>query len=386
MSMNPGDTIIHEAMLSGVLGSVDIAPRILDFSVFEDIKKPYTTIQMTVVDNADMLNTNLGLDGKNNQLRLSFGQPGQRPYDGTWAITAIEESVALASQRTQVYKMTGYSPHMTSFPKVQKAFKGMTATDVAKDLVGQFLSVQKPLMIGAPSKGPLGDGTMPYNINGIQIWKAIRGTLLRGASTKDASSAYTIFENQFNLVIDTLENLTNKAFANPNVTFFQKPMGGNFLTDVALQPLVILALKEESRINQTAQAQDQSATRVFDYFSNQFTGSGENGASTYMNIPYNSLRPRTFAPDFMAARKAAASKFDSQSVTVLVSLNTDVTVGQGFAVDTLAPAGDTSTPVPDGISGPLLATEVRHTVRLNEKRMQGQTTARGVKGTQGLNE
>jgi hypothetical protein len=386
VSFNPGDVIIWEAMLSGLAGSVDISPRILDFSIYENIKKPYTSIQMTIVDNADLLNTNLGLDGKNNDFRISFGQTGQRPYEGQWAITAIEKSVQLSSQRTQVYSMTGYSRHMTSFPKVQKSFKGMSATDVAQSLVGQFLSTDKPLVIGAPSKGPLGDGTMPYNINGIQIWKAIRSTLLRGASSKDQSSAYTIFENQFNLVIDTLENLTNKAFASPGPTFFQKPMGRDFFLDVALQPFVIVAMKEESRINQTAQAQDASATRVFDVFDNSFSGKGEGGASTYMNIPYNSLRPRTFAPDFMGARKAAASKFDSQSVTVLVSLNTDVTVGQGFSVETLAPSGDTTEPVLDQISGPLLATEVRHTVRLNEKRMQGQTTAKGVKGTQGLND
>lgn len=389
MSFNPGDIIIYEALLSGIPGTVDILPRILNFDVWENIKKPYTIVTITIVDNADMLNKNLGLDGKNNSLQLAFSQPGQRIYTGTWAITSIEKGVQLASQRTQVYKLTGYSPHMANpqnFPKVQQAFKGMTATDVVQSLVGKYLpGLIKPLVIDAPSRGPLGNDKMPYNINGIQIWKAIRSTLLRGSSTKDPSSAYVMFENRDALKVDTLENLVNKAVATEgsNITFFQRPMGKNFLLDVANQPLVIIALKEESRSDRTTTVQnDNQANRIFDIFGNAFSATGEKGASTYNNIPYNSLRPRTFAPDFLDLRKKVAGEFDSQSVTVQVSLNTDVTVGEGFNVETLAPAGDTETPVPDNVAGPLLAVEVRHSVRVNENRMQGTTTARGVRGTQ----
>jgi hypothetical protein len=381
MSFNPGDVVLRDFTLSGAGGSVDVRRRIKDFSIYENIKTPYTTIVATVLDTTDMLNSNLGLDGKNNVLTASFSQPGQHIYDGTWQIMAVEKGRTLENQRTAEYKITGYSPHMQRAPKVQKSFKEQPATAVASSLINEFLQPLKSVIIGAEARSVVGNKMMPYNINGISIHKAIRSVLARAASTKDQSSAYVYFENQYNIVIDTLENLMNKAVGSQVQTFYQRPMGQDFLRDVALQPFIILAMKEESRVDSTSNVlNDNQATNVLDLFSSKFDKGKTGGAATYLNIPYNILRPPTFLKDVLAARKKVAGQFDSQSATIQVSLATDVTVGLGFNVQTLAPAGDTDIVKLDNISGPLLATEVRHTVKMTEKKMMGMSTIKGAKG------
>lgn len=378
---NPGDVIIRELTLSGAGGTVDVRRRVKDFSIYENIKTPYTTIVATIVDTADMLNNNIGLDGQNNQISVSFSQPGQHIYDGTWQVFAVEKGKNLENQRAVEYKITGYSPHMTKFPKVQQSFGAVPATGVASQLINQYLNPIKSLIVAAPSRSVVGNQHMPYNINGVQIHKAIRSVLSRAASSVDQSSAYVFFENQYNLVIDTLENLMNKAQASQVATFYQRPMGPNFLRDVAIQPFIILTMKEESRVNRAETIQgDKSATNTLDLFSSAFNKGSTKGSSVYYNIPYNILRPPTFLKDVLAPRGKIAGQFDSQSATIQVSLQTDVTVGAGFNIESLAPPGDTDQVVLDSISGPLLATEVRHTVVLNNDRMMGMSTIKGVKG------
>lgn len=378
VAVNPGDVTIGYAVISGAGGFVDISRRIHDFSVFENVLKPYTSIVMNIIDNTDVLNFNVGLDGTNT-LQLAFGQPGQDPYVSTWTLTSIEKSRSTRNQRTVTYKATGYSPHMTSFPVVQKSYIGTTATGIVSDLFGMLPAI-KGLSINAPSMGPLGSTDAPYQINGIQIWKAIRSTLLKGASSVDPSSAYTMFENNKGIVVDTLEHLLDQALAAGGPVYFQRPLGGNFFVDAMQQQFTIIDLKEETRVDSTATAQDQVATNTIDFFSNAFGKGATGGASTYFNLAYNLLQPATLAKNFMAARKQIASAFDSQSVTIRVPLNPAVTVGGAFTVNTLAPIGDTNTAVPDLLSGPLLATEVRHVVDLSLPRMQGQTIAKGVRG------
>lgn len=377
---NPGDVELLQAMISGAAGSVDITRRILDFSVFENIKKPYTSVVLSFIDNADLLNYNVGMRGDNNLL-LSFHQfPDQQPYDGNWSLTSIEKTRSLDNQRTAVYKVVGYSQHMTQFPKVQKSYKGTPGTGVVADLFGR-LPATKPLKINAGSRGPLGNEKMPYNINGQQIWKAIYSTLRRSASTKDASSAYVIYENNKSVVVDTLENALNRAMGGGGPTYYQRPMGQDFLRDQALQQYTIISMREETRIDKNATVQNEKqATNTYDLFSKGFSKGQTSGASTYLNIPYNILRPPTFAKDFLANRKRMAGKFDSQSITIHVALNPALTVGESFSVETIAPAGDTDLAVPDLISGPLLATEIRHTVKLDKGKMSGTTTAKGVRG------
>src|SRR6185295_4871836 len=192
---NPGDVVLRDFTLSGIGGSVDIRRRVKDFSIYENIKTPYTTIVANIVDTTDILNTNVVLDGVNNTLTASYSQPGQHIYDGTWSIIAIEKGRNLENQRAAEYKITGYSPHMTKFPKVQRSFKEVPATGVAASLISEFLSPLKGLVIGAPARSVVGNQMMPYNINGVQIHKAVRSVLSRAASSTDKSSAYVWFEN-----------------------------------------------------------------------------------------------------------------------------------------------------------------------------------------------
>lgn len=367
--------------MSGLGGTVDIRRRVKNFSIYENIKTPYTCIVATIVDNADILNTNLGLDGVNNTLTVAFSQVGQHIYDGSWLIMAVEKGRTLENQRTAEYTITGYSPHMALSPIVQQSFTSQTATDVASSLISQYLSPAKGVVVNAGSRSMMGNQMMPYNINGQSIHKAIRSVLSRAASTTDTSSAYVYFENQYNIVIDTLENLMNNALSNQVSKFYQRPLGQDWLRDVAIQPFIILAMKEEARVDSTSNVlSGVQATNMIDLFSSAFTKGSTGGAATYLNIPYNILRPPTFLQNVLAARKSVANKFDSQSATIQVSLATDVTVGLGINVQTLAPAGDTDTAVPDSISGPLLAIEVRHTVDMTENKMMGISTIRGVKG------
>lgn len=379
---NPGDVIINQCMIGGAGGSVDISKRIVDFSIFESMMKPYTSIDINFIDNTDLFD-NIGITG-NNALSLSFNQPGQDSYVGNWTITSIEKTERLQNQRAQMYRAVGYSPHMTSFQKVQKTYSNVPATSAAADLIQTFLNPAKGLHIGAPAMGMVGTTRMPWQISGLQIHKAIKNTLQQAASTVDASSAYTFFENQFNMVIDTLEHMQNSPLgAGP--TFYQRPMGQNFLQDVGLQPFIILALEEESRVDSTSTSQFQNqASNVWDMFSSSYTKGATKGASSYLNIPYDMMAAPSFALQFLAKRQKIAAQFDQQSATVLVSLQTGLTVGYSFNIETLAPLGDTDNPVLDSISGQLLCTEIRHMVKLSQKRMQGTTVAKGVKGSAGL--
>jgi hypothetical protein len=378
---NPGDVIIQKFMLGGSGGSIDISRRLNCFSVFEDVLKPYITIEVEVEDNGDVLNHNVGLDG-NNTLSISFSQPGQTPYVGEFVVTSIERGRSLENLRTAVYTMAGHSPHMTRFPRVQRAYRDKTATGIVEDLVNTYLTPQKPLVVADQSKGILGNKHMPYNINGIPIHKAIRSVLSRAASSKNLSSLYTIFENRDSIVVDTMEGLLEKA-QSPTFTYYQRPLGQNFLRDQMLQNFIIISMKEHSRVDMTARTQDENVkAQPYDTFSGKMEPKDhgqKNAVGTFLNMAYNILRPPTQAATVMPERKKKASDLDAQSLTIHVALNTEITVGEGFRVDTLAPAGDTSTPVPDKIAGNLLATEIRHTVDLRRK-MQGTSTIKGIKG------
>lgn len=382
VAWNPGDTLLYDCTMSGAGGGVDVRQRVYDLAVYESITKPYISVVLTLIDPTDLLN---GLFDGNNSFSLSFSQPGQEPYTGQFTVMSAEKVRNLQNQRVATYKVVGYSPHMTNFPMVQKAYRTQTATSVASDLINSFLKPIKPLQVRAPSVGMVGNQHMPYNINNIQIHAAIRSTLLRAMSSKDKSSAYTFFENKRALVIDTLENMINNVGGGP--TFYQRPLGRNFLTDTAFQQWTIISLREDSRKDSVQTVQNQSiATNVLDLFSNAFkAGSGGGGGSgssrTFAVGPYNSLRPPAFFSQFMSQRAKVAGQFDSQSVTVHVPLHTELTVGDGFSVQTLAPAGELETATPDSIAGNLLAAEVCHRVNFSQRRMMGTSTIRGVKGT-----
>lgn len=379
MSMNPGDVEIRNCTLSGAGGSVDIAQRIHSFSIWESVKKPYIALEMSIIDNVDLLRNGY-VDITTSGVDLSFGQPGQAPYTQTFAIMSAEKTRNLQNQRTAMYKLIAYSPHMTKFPKVQRAYKNQTATSIAQNLIQQYLGPNKGVVVGSPSMGVLGDEKMPYNINGVSIHKAIRSTLLKGVSS--TGSAYLYFENQHEIVIDTLEHLI--ASRSGGETFFQRPLGKNFLLDVATQQNVMLSFKEESRMNRPAQLQSEGTqTRAYDMFSNAFKGGGGSGGNSYNNLSLDSLRPPSFLFNAMAGRRKAAAAADAQAMTIHVPLNTGLTVGRGFNVEVQSPSGDLDDDSVRlaSVSGPLLAVEVRHTVNLDQsQKMSGTSTAKGISG------
>lgn len=380
MSYNPGDCEIRHCSLGGSIGTADIAHKIHSFSIFENCKKQYTSIEMSIIDNVDLLR-NGGVDVRSSSISLSFGQPGQRPYVGNWAIMTAEKTRNLNNQRTAMYKLVGYSHHMTRFPKVQRAYKYQTATNIASDLINSYLGPQKPLVIRAPSVGLLGNDNMPYNINGIQVHKAIHSTLRQAVSSVDPASAYVFFENQFEMVIDTLMNMVQSSSGGQR--FYQRPLGKDFLRDVATQQNVILSLREESRSNRTSGVQfERQGTNVIDAFSNFFQ-KGAGGGFSYNNMMTDALKQPSFLHTVMEKRRRSAGNMDAQALTIHVALNTDLTVGRGFTAEVQSPAGDTDERVElADVSGDLVATEVRHTVNLDPRnKMSGTTTVKGVKGS-----
>lgn len=383
MSFNPGDVQVQRCMLTGSGGSVDISLRLKTVSVYENILKPYVAIDLEILDSGDILNHNVGLDG-NNTLDISFSQPGQEPYTGMFTLTSVEKAKNAQNLRTTQYNLSGYSRHMTKFPRIQKAYRDKTATSIVSDLIENFLSPDKPLVIGDPSKGVLGNQHMPYNINGVQVHKAIRSTLGRAVSAKNIASLYTFFEDHKNMVVDTMDNLLERAKSSPVATYIQRPMGTNWPADMVLQNFIILGMREEARVDLTTQVQHENQkVQPFDVFGLKFDPKDigdKKKVSTYLNLAYNVLRPPTQLAKAMPERAKRAGEFDTQALTIHVALNPGVTVGKGFAVETLAPAGDTDTAVRDKVSGVLLATEVRHTLDLTRNRMQGTTTIRGTKG------
>lgn len=372
--MNPGDVDVRELNVGGV----DLRFSVKEFSVFESVTKPYSMVQAVVVDSSNMLN-NL-MTRPNLEMRLSFGQRGQSPYTGTFAVTSVERGKSTSNLRTNVYTLTGYSRHMTRFPRVQKSYRELTATDVASDIVRSFLSPDKPVSVRDPSRGVLGNQHMPYNVNGVQVHKAIRSVLERAAGK---GSAYVMFESRSAMVIDTLESMLDRAFSSPLFTYAQRPLGRDWLRDQVQQGLTILSLREESRSDKTDLVQSlNQEVNPLDFHSQTIerTRTGEGLPATIMNIVYDSMRPPTHLAQVLPERKTVAAAFDSQSLTIHVPLNVELTVGDGFAVDLTAPRGDTSFSERDTVSGPMLATEVRHRVDMGRQRMAGTTTIKGTKG------
>lgn len=386
-SWSPGDIVINSCYISGDGGWVDISRRIRSWQVFENLQKPYSSVQMVVVDNTGLLDQNVILNG-HNFLTLSFQNPGQAPYENTWAITSVENSQHTNNLRTKIYTITGYSIHMLSLPRVQRSYKNMTPTSVISDLVGTYLAPLKGLQIRDPSRGMIGSDLMPFNINGQQIFAAIKNVMNQAASTSNQSSAYALFEDSKSLVLDSLENILVTGLSNPVATYMQRPLGQDFIRDQALQSYVIMNLRENSRVDRTSSIQAETqATRTYDVFGHVFNsiaqtfgGSAGGGSSTYQNLSYNIMRPPSFAQSFAAPRKWIASIFDGQSVTVQVPFNSDLTVACGFIIQSIAPGGDLDTAVLDKLAGPVVATEVCHNVRLDRKKMQGLSIVRAVTG------
>lgn len=372
--MNPGDVVVQEMNLGGM----DVRFSVKSFSVFENLMKPYTAIQALVVDSSNMLNN--VMTGSNLELRISFGQPGQVPYTGKFAITSVEKGKTTSSLRTSTYTITGYSRHMTRMPRIEKSYREVTATDVVRDIVTSFLRPDKPVVVGDPSRGVMGNKHMPYNVNGVQVHKAIRAALERAIGK---GSSYVFFESARAMNVDSLENLLDKAFARSRFTYTQRPLGHDWLRDQVQQNFTILSYREDSRSDKTdlVQALTQKINPL-DFFSlkGDATSFGQGLASSIMNIAYDAMRPPTHLAQALPQRKLLAANFDSQSLTIHVPLNAEITVGDGFAVELTAPRGDTSFQERDGVSGQLLATEVRHSVDMSKKRMMGTTTIKGVKG------
>ena len=169
MSFNAGDIIVHKAIIGAAAGSVDISRRIHSFSIYEHIMKPFVTIKMTLLDSADILNYNVGLDGTNS-IDISFGQPGMEPYAMTFMLMSVEKGSALENLRTQTYYLTGYSPHMKNHPKPQRSYRDQPGTSIAADLINTYLKPSKSLVIGDVSKGLMGNKHMPHNINSKSIY------------------------------------------------------------------------------------------------------------------------------------------------------------------------------------------------------------------------
>lgn len=361
------------------LGGVDVRARIRNFSIFEHVLKPYTSIVCSILDNVGMIDS--GVQGQ--PLTLSFGQPGQDPYVASFIVTGLERVRESETQRMRTYALTGYSPHMMLFPRVQRSYRERTGTDVARDIVESFLSPVKPVVVRSPSRGVFGSDHMPYTVNGVQVYKAIRAVLDRCVSTSDPS-AYVLFENNKNMVIDTLLGMRDRALSNPVATYYRRPMGIDWMADQVMQNFNILKMREDARADMTQSLQDVSqVVNPFDAFShdlNRVVTGIESVVSSSLNVLYDAMRPPTHLASVMADRKSSASDFDAQSITIQVPLNPEVTVGSGFAVRTLSPAGDTGEPTPDTISGSLLATEVRHTVDMMAEAIQGLTTVRGTRG------
>ena len=112
-----------------------------------------------------------------------------------------------------------------------------------------------------------GNQFYPHNINGQNVFKAVRSVLLRATSGVDNSSAYVWFENQKQQVIDTLAHLSSSAQGSAVASYFQRPMGANFLADQVNMNFNILGLREESRMNTAAQIQNlNTQVRTYDLF------------------------------------------------------------------------------------------------------------------------
>jgi len=382
-SFSPGDVEIDEWILSGAGGGVDVSRRLIEFSIFENIKNPYTILNAKLMDVSDIINT--GLTG-GETVSLSFHQPGQKPYSGTFAVTQLSDSSKLDNQRVQLYDITGYSPHMNNLPIITKSFKNVTGTNAISTLVGQW-GVAKPFKVGLEATNMLGTDKHPYIVPGLQIMHAIKAIMSR--TQGDTSSAWVLFENQYNLILDTIEHL--RSTATPEFTYIQRPLGSNFIQDQVTQQLTIIEYKEDTRYNVTNTIQSKNQTmQTFDRHTLQyltkavqgmgFGGGGGGGASMFRHfIPQNSNAPPTGAEKFMPQRKSMAGILDSQSITIMVALNTFLTVGLGCAVDILRPAGDTDSVALDNISGSGLMTELRHRVHLRGEKMQGTTTTKILK-------
>lgn len=386
---NPGDVLIYEASLGGSFGGVDISKRILNMSVFHDLRKPYSSVSLTLQDVSGLLN-GLALDGTQT-FSTSFGQPpDQPPYSGSWVLTSIEKVMGTQNQRAEFFTATGFSSHMLNLHRVQKSFRDVPMTDAISSIVSDVLSPLKPFVVRAPSKNVTGNQRMPWTVNGQQVFKALRHLMLGSASAVDQSSAYVMFENSRQLVLDTLENLSRAAGNGP--TYYQRQLGADFLGDVARQQFTILAAREESRADSAVTAQDTSqSTRVVDLFSNAFEqlAFGNGSPSAVASLVYNSARPPTFMKDVLAARRRVSGQFDQQALTMTVLLNTALEVGGGVNAQMSAPLGDTNDAVPDRISGPLVVTRLRHTVDLTHRGPgqgpQATTSVRACKGTQDYN-
>ena len=370
-----GDVEIQSFLVDG---SVDLRYKTASFDVYQDVKKPYHSVVIDVIDDGDTLNNVIQFNG-GNTFDLSFSQPGQEPYKNSFVLTNVEKQVTLQNQRVARYNITGYSTHMVNFPKIQKAYKNQTGTDIIQDLFS-YLGASKGLVINDPSQGMFGTDKMPFNINGLSIYKALRTAMLRCKSSSNDSSCYTFFENNTNMVIDTLENMINNV--SPVGTYFQKPLGKDFLQDNAEGQYNILNYREEAVVDggATTQSTDMQ-TQSMDNFSQNLqkstTGSGV--AATFLNIVYDTMRPPTFMNTVVPARKSFAAKMDAQALTILVYLNPALTVGAGFTVDTLSPPGSTDIETQDTVSGTYLITESRHSVKLiDQRKPQGLTSARGV--------
>lgn len=375
---SPGDVVLGRLTVNGV----DVRPRVTKFSVFEHVMKPYSSMVIDFADSADLMNR--VFTRANDQVEVSFGQPGQDPYANQFAVMSVERAKSLENLRAGLYTAICYSRHMTRFPRVQKAYREMTATGIVESIISEFLTPDKPVSVRDPSKGILGDSRMPWNVNGVQVHKAIRGALAAAVSPSNASSMYVLYEDRDAMVVDSIERMLDSALASPLFTYYQRPAGQDWLRDQAMQNFSILSMRADVRSDRSDHFQvTNQQVNPFDVFSGQNirTNVGQKTLiSTIANVLYNSMRPPTTVAQAAAPKRYLASELDSQNLTIQVPLNVELTAGRGVGVNFLAPAGDTSTAVLDSLAGPMLITELRHEVDLRKRSMMGTTTVMGSRG------
>jgi len=400
-SFKPGDCSIKKLWINSKhsRASLNIIGQCLEFSLYEDLSKPFLYAELLINDAAGTILEGLPLIGEE-LLEIEIATPGLPGIsrDLNLLIYSVQNVVQTDKLKSSFFILKACSPSLliNSATFVSKGYKAPIST-IVRDLIKNYYQYQNPIEIENTK------GTQEIVIPKLRPLQAIDFLKRRAVSSKNKSSSFVFFENQNGLYFLTLEELIQNNKIGHSRTFFYDSIEDS-AGQTGADYRSIIEYKNNSRFNPIDTARNggvysssfkfdlltKTINPTFQSFGGQTgitlsgnpinTGdfykgisSGQNPALPNHFIPQDSSKPDSYIAESRPLKDLYIGNFQNFT-TIMVHGDTSIKAGEIVNLALFKSQGS-KTEKPSMIAGSYLITKLRHRIvignRVNHKIILG---------------
>lgn len=398
----PGDVDLKKIWLISRKDNscIDIRGQVLEFSVYEDISKPFMYCEL-VIDDAIGILEGMPLIGEE-VVQIEFETPGvpetQQRSIILWVYT-IQNLEQTDKLKSTIYILKACSPTLltNSSTYISKGYKD-TIGNIVQDIVKNYCQYTRQYFIESTK------GIQELVIPKMRPYQAIDFLRKQSVSSKNRSNSYVFFENQNGLYFTTLEELIqnnkigSRSFVYTPIAYSVGAEGAGYRS--------ILEYYNSARVNTLNKTRDHGAysssftfdlltkkilTNYQSFGGQQNVNMGSNPTSTpeyYRNIgamqnpqlpdhfiTSDASKPNNFSGEHISMRDLYVGNIQ-QYTNILV--HGDASIKAGETVNLSLFNIQNSKEAPSLVSGKHLITKVRHRIMLGSRTIH-QTSMQLVK-------